>query len=152
VAEIQDSHVHHLVNTLQLKFYISREMILEAIQRKSSFHLIHLETMLKIDVFILSDDDDVSQQKMSRREKHQVSDDPPQELFVASAEDIILHKLYWFQLGGEVSEKQWSDVLGVLQVQSDTLDYFYVHKYAQKRWCVNPSETRHRGGQYRGKI
>jgi hypothetical protein len=49
VAEIQDSHVHHLVNTLQSKFYMSREMILEAIQRKSSFHLIHLETMFRID-------------------------------------------------------------------------------------------------------
>jgi hypothetical protein len=35
---------------------------------------------------------------------------------VASAEDTVLAKLEWFRLGGETSERQWWDVVGVLRV------------------------------------
>ncbi len=88
--------------------------------------------MFKIDIFVLSEDK-LSQQEMSRREKYRVSDEPGQNLFLASVEDTILHKLYWFQLGKEVSERQWNDVLGVLQVQADKIDYSYLNQTAQKR-------------------
>jgi hypothetical protein len=35
---------------------------------------------------------------------------------VASPEDTILAKLAWFRQGGETSERQWWDVVGVLRV------------------------------------
>lgn len=60
-----------------------------------------------------------------------VTDDPLHTLYLASAEDVILHKLYWFQLGDRVSERQWHDVLGVIQVQYETLDYHYLEQTAQ---------------------
>jgi hypothetical protein len=41
-----------------------------------------------------------------------------------------LHKLYWFRLGGEVSERQWDDVLGVLNVQGSALDQVYMKHWA----------------------
>lgn len=50
--------------------------------------------------------------------------------FVSSAEDTILQKLRWFQKGGGVSERQWDDVLGVLKVQADALDYAYMQRWA----------------------
>ncbi len=31
--------------------------------------------------------------------------------------DIVLHKLHWFRLGGQQSERQWADVIGVLKGQ-----------------------------------
>ena len=37
------------------------------------------------------------------------------ELPVSSAEDTVLAKLEWYRRGGEVSERQWSDVTGVLR-------------------------------------
>ena len=132
VANLNNNHISTLVEALESQFYISSEIIQEAIQRKSSFNLIHLETMFKIDIFVLSEDK-LSQQEMSRREKYRVSDEPGQNLFLASVEDTILHKLYWFQLGKEVSERQWNDVLGVLQVQADKIDYSYLNQTAQKR-------------------
>lgn len=132
VANIKNNHISPMVEALGSRFYISGEMIQEAIQRKSSFNLIHLETMFKIDVFILSENK-LSQQEMRRREKYRVSDEPLQNLFLASAEDTIVHKLYWFQLGREVSDRQWNDVLGVLQVQADKIDYSYLNQTAQKR-------------------
>ncbi len=47
-----------------------------------------------------------------------------------TAEDSVLLKLEWFRLGGEVSDKQWGDVLGVMKTQTDRLDAAYLDKWA----------------------
>jgi len=39
---------------------------------------------------------------------------------------LILSKLEWYRLGGEVSERQSNDVLGVLRVQDDKVDRAYL--------------------------
>ena len=48
---------------------------------------------------------------------------------VASPEDIVLAKLEWFRLGGETSERQWWDVVGVLRVAEDA-DRAYLRRWA----------------------
>ena len=50
--------------------------------------------------------------------------------YVASAEDIILAKLEWYRLGGEVSDRQWRDILGVLKVQAGRVDLDYLRHWA----------------------
>jgi hypothetical protein len=54
-------------------------------------------------------------------------------LRVASAEDTVLAKLDWFRLGGEVSDRQWSDVVGVLRIQQEALDLDYLAAQAIAR-------------------
>lgn len=130
IADIKEEHIPFLVKALESDFYIDTDMIREAIQHRSLFNVIHLNTMFKVDVFILKSDK-VSQKEMVRREQYQITDDPLHTLYLASAEDVILHKLYWFQLGDRVSERQWHDVLGVIQVQYETLDYHYLEQTAQ---------------------
>jgi hypothetical protein len=51
---------------------------------------------------------------------------------LAAPEDIILNKLEWFRLGGEVSDRQWGDILGVMRVQGESLDMKYLRAWAKK--------------------
>ena len=135
VADITYEHIPLLVETLESEFYIDAEMILEAIQHQSSFNVIHLATMFKADIFILKPDI-ASQEEMARREPYHISDVPEQTLFLASAEDVIVHKLYWYQLSEGVSKRQWNDVLGVIQVQHEQLDRSYLKRAAQQRQVI----------------
>jgi hypothetical protein len=48
--------------------------------------------------------------------------------WIATAEDVILHKLYWDWL--TPSERQISDAAGVVAVQSDALDRAYLKQWA----------------------
>jgi hypothetical protein len=107
-------------------------MIKEAIENHRSFNVIHLETMFKVDLFILKPDD-ASQGEMARREPFQLSPDTKDLLYLASPEDIILNKLQWYRLGGCVSDRQWNDVLGVIKVQYPKLNLPYFHAEAQQR-------------------
>lgn len=115
---------------LKREFYIDTEMINHAILHKSSFNLIHLEMLFKIDIFILKDRP-FDRQVFIRRVQRAVSEDASQKLFFATPEDIILHKLEWYKAGGEVSCRQWNYVLGIWKVQGTHLDMSYLNKWAK---------------------
>jgi hypothetical protein len=50
---------------------------------------------------------------------------------VASAEDVVLAKLQWYKAGGEVSERQWTDIVTVIGATPD-LDWAYVESWAPR--------------------
>lgn len=89
VADIKPEQVSPLVAFLESEFYIDAQMIMDAIQYSTSFNLIHLETMFKVDVFILRQRPfDINQ--MQRRISLLVGDAPEEKAFFSTAEDIIL--------------------------------------------------------------
>jgi hypothetical protein len=134
VADIKLHHVEDLIGALKNDFYIDQDLVNKAIKQSSSFNLIHLETMFKIDIFILGDDPNYKKE-MERRQSYQISETSKKELFLASAEDIIIRKLQWFEFSNRISDRQWEDVIGVLSVKKDKLDYDYLDK-AASQWKV----------------
>jgi hypothetical protein len=94
--QVDVGRVPDLVAAVANDYYVSEAMALDAVERHSSFNLIHFNTGMKIDLFPLSDDLlDVPQ--LHRRERFEVA--PGIKLWVGAADDQVLRKLRWYRMG-----------------------------------------------------
>jgi hypothetical protein len=118
--------VTELIEALRGEFYLDADAIRHAVEQQSSFNVIHLGSYFKVDVFVARRDE-ASRLQFERARRYDVGGG---ELVVASAEDVIAQKLFWYALGERVSERQWSDALGVLRVARPHLDWDYLHHVA----------------------
>lgn len=131
VVDLDATTVPGLVDRLLGDFYVELDVAVDAVTRRSSFNAIHLTSGFKVDFFVkgAGEYDEV---ELERTAAIQISNDPPRSARVKTAEDTILRKLQWFRDGGEVSERQWNDVLGVLAIVGDSLDSNYLRTWATK--------------------
>lgn len=125
IADLRREQIPDFIQALGSAFYTDEQMISDAIEHRSSFNLIHLETAYKVDVFIpknrLFDTLQIQRSTLTC-----VSSEDDAAILVTSPEDIILAKLEWYRLGDEVSDRQWRDALGVLHIKRGTLDIEYL--------------------------
>ena len=129
VADMRLEQVEPFVQRLGEDFYADAAMIRDAIRRHSSFNLLHLQTMFKVDIFIRRQRA-YDRSQFERRISQTLSLDPEMAAYIASPEDTILAKLEWYRQGGEVSDRQWRDVRNVIDVQADRLDWAYLRQWA----------------------
>ena len=86
--------------------------------------------MFKVDIFV-SKGRPFDKSALARAEPHRLGpDEATRPVLVASPEDTILAKLEWYRAGGETSERQWSDLLGVLRTKHATLERGYLEEQA----------------------
>jgi len=126
-----ESRAQQLFEMLRQEYYISKEGVFQALKNQSCFNIIHLTSAYKIDVFIRKNNA-FEKQLIKRRRQLKLSEQEQKLFSVVSPEDIILLKLQWYQQGGCSSELQWNDVLGVLTIQKDRLDFEYLSTWADK--------------------
>lgn len=129
VADLRLAHVEPLVARLQDAYYIDEGRVRSAILARRSFNAIHLATMFKIDAFVVKArpfDAQALDRALSK-----VLDDVPnaRHFVVASPEDTVIAKLEWFRQGGETSDRQWADVVGVLKAAAG-LEYGHLSRWA----------------------
>ena len=126
VVDLRAEHVPGLVAALQQDFYLDETALQRAVADLSSANLIHHETSIKIDLFIAGGTP-LDRQQLARRLRVDVGG---RTLHVHPPEDILLQKLRWYRKGGEVSDRQWRDVVGIVRVQGTRLDRTYLYSQA----------------------
>jgi hypothetical protein len=131
VADLAPEQADSLALKLTSDFYADAGQMREALRFGRSFNAIHFATGFKIDVFPLGKDA-FHAGEMARSEKRlwEVDSTGSVELQVASAEDTILEKLIWYKRGRQISDRQWSDILGVATTRQ--LDREYLHEWAPR--------------------
>jgi hypothetical protein len=111
-------------------YYVSLPAIVDANRRRASFNIINTLIGFKVDFFV---------QKarafdaavMARRETRFVPEGETEPTAVLTVEDAILTKLEWYRLGGESSDRQWRDVIEMLEAQGNRVDRDYLTKWAK---------------------
>jgi hypothetical protein len=111
------------------EFYLSADAVREALHTRSTFNVLHPATGYKLDFFVRKNEA-FEEAAFARREPHTMPDAPDEPVQIYSPEDVVLFKLRWYRLGGEVSDKQWSDIIGVMKTQGDGLDSAYLDTWA----------------------
>jgi len=92
-----------------------------------SFQLLHIEEIFKVDVFVHAEEQ-YTQRLFERRKQFSIG--PYRMGWFYSPEDIVLVKLRWFELGRRVSDRQWNDIVQVIENQGESFDRGYALKWA----------------------
>jgi hypothetical protein len=122
--------VDMLIKRLTPAFYVSRDAVIGALAQRSSFNVIYIATVFKIDVFVRNESPFQKQLFLHRR---QVSiPGLSRAVWAVSPEDILLLKLDWYNQAGRVSEKQWNDILGLIEMQKDWLNLTELGRWANE--------------------
>ena len=118
------------IEAVENDFYVSKQTVQQALHSRSSFNIICFETAFKIDIFIRTESEFQKQLFLHSRKLQLESSD--KMLVFASPEDIILLKLDWYKQSDYTSQRQWTDILGVLDMQKEHIDFKYLNNWATK--------------------
>src|SRR5262249_41351883 len=109
------------------EFYISQAAVVAAVQARHQFNVLHPASGMKVDFIIMTD----SEFDRSRRLRgRNLSVLPERTVMFASAEDVIVKKMEYYQEGG--SEKHLRDIAGVIRIQGAALDREYITAWSRK--------------------
>jgi hypothetical protein len=124
VVELPFQSIPRLLHEFRGDFYVDELAVRAALVPPYQFNAIDRRSALKIDFWMLRSDPF----EMSMFERRLSVSFLGERAWIATAEDVILHKLYWDSL--TPSERQVSDAAGVFAVQSDSLDRAYLQQWA----------------------
>lgn len=128
VVRMHPRHVNGLLKAFpQSDFYISADMIQDAILHQGQFNIIHPASGLKVDVMIQKDTPfDQSRFERIRR----ISPAKEYTANFASPEDVIIKKMEYYKEGG--SEKHLRDITGILKISNAEVDQDYIESWVKK--------------------
>jgi len=124
VVVLEPHQVEQFVAAFRSGLFIQEISVRSVFQPPYQFNVLDEQSALKADFWLLRDNDF---EKAAFKRRLAV------ELFgisawITTAEDVILHKLYWNKL--TPSDRQLQDAAGVYSVQQGALDLFYLNRWA----------------------
>jgi hypothetical protein len=127
LIDADEKAVRALAAQMEGEYYIDADAAADAVRHHSTFNAIHLESLMKVDFFV--PEDRAAARAQIARGRVMPAGEGMARFY--APEDIIIQKLRWFRLGGETSEQQWRDIVGVLRVKGDELDHLYLDRAAE---------------------
>ena len=115
-------------------YYVLKDTIQEAERAHMSFSLIHLDSLMKVDVVLPKQD--AFDTSMRQLVAHHTLDERYPPFLLASACEMILFKLQRYQqdersrTDGMQDDAEWNDILGMLKVQGPDLDLPLLEEWA----------------------
>jgi hypothetical protein len=131
VVALDARDVEPLLARLGEAFYADGRELARAVRERKSTNLVHIDSGVKVDLFVRGSAP-FDRSEFDRAGHVVLGEGPGRPVRIKSAEDTVLRKLHWYRTGGEVSERQWSDVVGLLKTRIGTLDEPYLDRWARE--------------------
>lgn len=128
-ADLTPATLEPWADTLAASFVIDRAWARSEVAARRSFQILHRESALRVDVFV-PPWQGLDLWKWEQRVR--VTIRQAAAIDVTAPAGIVLQKLRWFRAGGEVSDRQWRDVLGVLKTHVGKLDRAAMASWASR--------------------
>ena len=129
LADFTRQQLQEFVRRLPDEFYVDQREALSALHIGRPFNVIYMPTVFKFD-FFPSAGYPLGVQELERAISIAGTGLSVSAVPFVTPEDILLAKLHWFRLGGEVSEVQWRDIEGVFRACAGALDGPYLEQSA----------------------
>lgn len=129
LVELDGTQLTLLALQLGGQWYLDVEFARNALAHRRAFNAIHMASGFKFDLFLAHSA--FHRAELERAEtRHLKMDNATVMCLVATAEDMILAKLHWYREGGEQSDRQWGDVVGMLATVQNP-DWDHLRRWAQ---------------------
>ena len=126
VVQLPPAAVERIVAAFRSGFALDEEAVRMALRPPYQFNAIDTRSALKVDFWVLHPDR-FEEEMFSRRQQVMLFGEPA---WIGTAEDVILHKLYWNRI--TPSDRQIGDAAGVVAVQGDALHRDYLRHWARE--------------------
>ena len=128
---LSPQHAEPILQEFEGDYMVNRgemEAALASPKWPATFQLLHFESTFKIDVF-LSENNEYDKLVAERARSAEIL--PGTQARYVSAEDIVLTKLRLYDLGRRVSDRQWNDLVQVIEIQGKAFDRDYLLRWAE---------------------
>lgn len=129
IVDLRRDKVAGLFEAVEPDFKVTEAAMREAIRAQSGFTLVHKETNIAVNLLLLKDKS-FWQSLFSRRKSITVQLNPERSLWIPSLEDIFLEKLIEYRDSDRNGDQLWRDIVWMLKVQNEDLDFEYLREWA----------------------
>ncbi len=126
VVQLRNIPITTLIERLGPQFRLEPQLSFETIQASTRYILTLIDNPFHVELFLLGEDE-YDRQRFSRRHCACILG---REVYIPTAEDVIVTKLRWSQHGRRIKDRD--DVRNVLAIQGDRLDWNYI-----RQWCAH---------------
>lgn len=129
-VQVDESQVDSLVQAFAADYMVSGDEIRRTLSEREeyrSFQLFHIDAGFKVDVFVPQLD---AYRRSEFLRAKSVELIPGVLAICSAAENVVIQKIRWYVLGNRVSDRQWNDIVQVLEIQKGQLDEEYMFKWA----------------------